>query len=307
MLLDLVNIMTRKKTRIYGYHNTKIGYLCLAPFLILFFLFTILPVLASIVLSFTDYDMLRMPKFVGFSNYTYLFLEDDIFIIALKNTFTFALISGPLSYIMSFLFAWLICQTGKLRNFFSLAFYAPSICSGIAMSTVWLYFFSSDSYGFINNTLMSIGIISSPIQWTLDTNYILGVVIFISVWMGMGTSFLTFIAGFQGLSEELSEAAKIDGIRNSTQELVYIILPQMKPQLLFGAINSIVAAFGVFEIAVAVGGFPSPDYAAHTLVGHLYDFAFTRFEMGYASCVAVILFAITYSMGKIVRKVLASD
>jgi len=299
--------MARKKFETYGYHNTKVGYLCLAPYLILFFLFTILPVLASIVLSFTDYDMLSTPSFVGFSNYTYLFLEDDIFITALKNTFTFALISGPVTYIMSFLFAWLICRTGKLRNFFSLAFYAPSICSGVAMSTVWLYFFSSDAYGFINNVLMNIGIISSPIQWTLDTKYVLGVVIFISIWMGMGTSFLTFIAGFQGLSEELSEAAKIDGIRFATQELIYIILPQMKPQLLFGAINSIVAAFGVFDIAISVGGFPSVDYCAHTLVAHLYDFAFTRFEMGYASCVAVILFAITYFAGKIVRKVLASD
>lgn len=299
--------MARKKSVTHGYSNTKVGYLCLAPYLILFFLFTILPVLASIVLSFTDYDMLNTPKFVGFDNYTYLFLEDDIFLTALKNTFTFACISGPVTYIMSFLFAWLICRMGKLRNFFSLAFYAPSICSGVAMSTVWLYFFSSDSYGFINNVLMSIGITSSPIQWTLDTKYIFGVVIFISIWMGMGTSFLTFIAGFQGLSEELSEAARIDGIRYATQELVYIILPQMKPQLLFGAINSIVAAFGVFDIAVAVGGFPSPDYAAHTLVAHLYDFAFTRFEMGYASCVAVILFAITFFTGKIIRKVLASN
>lgn len=299
--------MARKKTIAHGYSNTKVGYLCLAPYLVLFFLFTILPVLASVVLSFTDYDMLNTPKFVGFENYTFLFLEDDIFLTALKNTFTFACISGPATYIMSFLFAWLICRMGKLRNFFSLAFYAPSICSGVAMSTVWLYFFSSDSYGFINNVLMSIGITSSPIRWTLDTKYVLGVVIFISIWMGMGTSFLTFIAGFQGLSEELSEAARIDGIRFATQELVYIILPQMKPQLLFGAINSIVAAFGVFDIAVSVGGFPSVDYCAHTLVAHLYDFAFTRFEMGYASCVAVILFAITFFTGKIIRRVLASD
>lgn len=299
--------MARKKSVTQGYSNTKVGYLCLAPYLILFFLFTILPVIASVILSFTDYDMLNTPKFVGFDNYTYLFLEDDIFLTALKNTFTFACISGPVTYIMSFLFAWLICRMGKLRNFFSLAFYAPSICSGVAMSTVWLYFFSSDSYGFINNVLMSIGITSSPIQWTLDTKYVLGVVIFISIWMGMGTSFLTFIAGFQGLSEELSEAARIDGIRFATQELVYIIIPQMKPQLLFGAINSIVAAFGVFDIAVSVGGFPSVDYCAHTLVAHLYDFAFTRFEMGYASCVAVILFAITFFTGKIIRKILASD
>ncbi len=299
--------MLKQKRTVYGYHNNKVGYLCMAPFLILFFLFTILPVIIAIGLSFTDYDMLTYPHFAGFSNYTYMFLEDDVFLVALKNTLVFAVIVGPTTYILSFVMAWLICRLNKLRNFFSLAFYAPSICSGVAISTIWLYFFSSDSNGFINNFLMNLGFISSPIQWTLDTKYVFGVVMFISIWMGMGTSFLTFIAGFQGLSEELFEAAKIDGIRYAAQELIYITLPQMKPQLLFGAINSIVAAFGVFDISVTVAGLPSVDYAAHTLVCHLYDYAFVRFEMGYASAVAVILFLITFFVGKIVRKVLASD
>ncbi len=296
-----------KPNPIYGYHNTKIGYLCLAPFLILFFTFTILPVVISIFLSFTEYDMFNLPKFVGFDNYKFLFLEDDIFLIALKNTMVFAVISGPTTYILSFVMAWLICRFKKVKNFFSLAFYAPSICSGIALSTIWLYFFSSDAYGFINQVLLNTGIISSPILWVTDTKYIFGVVIFISIWMGMGTSFLTFIAGFQGLSEEISEAAKLDGIRYASQELIYIILPQMKPQLLFGAITSITAAFGVFDIAVSVGGLPSIDYSAHTMICHIYDYAFIRFEMGYASAVAVILFAISLSAGKIVRKALASD
>lgn len=299
--------MARQKRTVFGYHNNKVGYLCLTPFLLLFFLFTILPVVIAIALSFTDYDMLTLPHFSGLSNYTYMFLEDDVFLVALKNTLVFAVIVGPTTYILSFVMAWLICRLDKLRNFFSLAFYAPSICSGIAISTIWLYFFSSDSNGFINNFLMNLGFISSPIQWTLDTRYVFGVVMFISIWMGMGTSFLTFIAGFQGLSEELFEAAKIDGIRFAMQELIYITLPQMKPQLLFGAINSIVAAFGIFDISVAVAGLPSIDYAAHTLVCHLYDFAFLRFEMGYASAVAVILFLITFVVGKIVRKVLASE
>lgn len=162
---------------------------------------------------------------------------------------------------------------------FSLAFYAPSITSGVAMSTVWLYFFSSDSYGLINNVLIRMGLISEPIKWTLDPQYILGVVVFISIWMGMGTGFLTFLAGLQGLNEEIYEAGMIDGIRNSVQELFYLTLPQMKPQLLFGAINGTVAAFGVFDIAVSVAGMPSPNYAAHTIVAHLYDYAFIRFDM----------------------------
>lgn len=303
----MIILMKKRQKAEFGYRNNKVGYLCMAPFLILFFLFTILPVLISVVLSFTDYDMLSLPHFTGFQNYSYMFLEDDVFLIALKNTMLFAVIVGPVTYIMSFMMAWLICRLHKLRDFFSLAFYAPSICSGVAISTIWLYFFSPDAYGFINNFLMNLGLISTPIRWTLDTRYVFGVVMFISIWMGMGTSFLTFIAGFQGLSEELFEAAKIDGIRFAAQELVYITLPQMKPQLLFGAINSIVAAFGAFDICVSVAGLPSVDYAAHTLVCHLYDYAFIRFEMGYASAAAVVLFLITFVVGKIVRKVLASE
>lgn len=297
----------KKKEKIpqAAYSNTKVGYLFLAPFLILFLLFTLIPVLVGICLSFTNYNMVSMPDFIGISNYKLLFLEDKEFLIALKNTLLFAFISGPISLLMSFVLAWMINQLRATRQFFALAIYAPSIVSGTAISVVWLYFFSGDSYGLINNFLTNVGLISQPIQWTTDPAYILGVVIFISVWMGMGTGFLTFLAAFRNTSMEQHEAAMIDGIRSSSQELFYIILPQMKPQLLFAAINSTVNAFAVFDVAVAIAGFPSPNYAAHTIVAHLYDFAFVRFEMGYASAVAVVLFFITFVMGKVLRKVFA--
>lgn len=301
-----VNELKRKvKLPQNAYSNTKMGYLFLAPFLILFFLFTLIPVVVGMFLSFTNYNMIEMPDFIGISNYKLLILDDKEFIIALKNTFLFAFISGPASLLMSFVLAWMINQLRKTRQFFALAIYAPSIVSGTAISVVWLYFFSGDAYGLINNFLMKIGIVSKPIQWITDPKYILGVVIFISMWMGMGTGFLTFLAAFRNLSPEQHEAAMIDGVRNSTQELIYIILPQMKPQLLFAAINSTTAAFGVFDVAVAIAGFPSPNYAAHTIVAHLYDYAFIRFEMGYASAVSVILFLITFLVGKVLRKVLA--
>ena len=295
----------REKIPQAAYSNTKMGYLFLAPFLVLFFLFTLIPVVVGIFLSFTNYNMLEMPSFIGITNYKMLILDDKEFLISLKNTFLFAFISGPISLLMSFVLAWMINQLCRTRQFFALAIYAPSIVSGTAISAIWLYFFSGDAYGLFNNLFMKIGLISSPIQWTTDPKYILGVIIFISVWMGMGTGFLTFLAAFRNMSEEQHEAAMIDGIRNSSQELFYIILPQMKPQLLFAAINSTTSAFGVFDIAVAIAGFPSPNYAAHTIVAHLYDFAFIRFEMGYASAVAVILFLITYLMGKLLRKILA--
>lgn len=282
--------------------KTWVGYAFMMPFLILFVLFIILPVFISFGLSFTNYNMIESPDFIGITNYRLLILDDAEFLIALKNTLVFAFVSGPIGFLGSFVMAWLINNL-KARNLFSLAFYAPSITSGVALSTVWLYFFSSDRYGLINNTLINLGIISEPIQWTQDVNTVLPVIILISIWMSMGTGFLTFLAGLQNLPQEINEAGMIDGIRNRFQELIYITLPQMKPQLLFGAINAAVGAFGVFDIAVSVAGLPSPDYAAHTIVAHLYDYAFIRFEMGYASAVAIILFLITFVLGRIFMRV----
>lgn len=299
--------MSKKKlvdTRRYG--NTKMGYIFMAPFLILFVIFTLAPVLVAFLMSFTDYNIMELPNFVGLSNYESLILDDDEFIIAIKNTFIFAGISGPITFFAAFVLAWIINRLNKLRNFYALALYVPSITSGVALSSVWLYFFSNDSYGLINNALYRLGLLSEPIKWTLDPKYILGVVIFISAWMGMGNGFLSFMAGMQNLSPELSEAGMVDGISNSFQELIYIILPQLKPQLLFGAVNSIVSAFAVFDIAVAVAGMPSPNYAAHTIVSHMYDYAFIRFEMGYSSAIAVVLFAITYILNRLIIKLLSS-
>ncbi len=279
------------------------GYGFMTPFLLLFFVFSALPVLVSVILSFTDYNMIEKPAFIGLENYKNLFLNDQEFLIALKNTFVFAFVSGPISFIASFIMAWVINRMERFKTAFSLAFYAPSITSGVALSSVWLYFFSSDSYGLINSVLLRSGILTKPIQWTLDSRYVLGVVIFISIWMGMGTGFLTFLAGLQNLSPDVNEAGMIDGVKNSAQELWYLTLPQLKPQLLFGSINSAVAAFSVFDIAVQVAGLPSPNYAAHTIVVHLYDYAFIRFEMGYASSVSVILFLLTFAFGRIFMKV----
>ena len=279
--------------------KTWVGYAFMMPFLILFALFIILPVLISFGMSFTNYNMIESPDFLGITNYKLLILDDAEFLIALKNTLVFAFISGPIGFLGSFVMAWLINNL-KARNLFSLAFYAPSITSGVALSVVWLYFFSSDRYGLINNTLINLGVLSEPIQGTQDVSTVLPVVILISIWMSMGTGFLTFLAGLQNLPHEIYEAGMIDGIRNRFQELIYITLPQMKPQLLFGAINAAVGAFG---IAVSVAGLPSPNYAAHTIVAHLYDYAFIRFEMGYASAVAIILFLITFVLGRIFMRV----
>ena len=284
----IVAFQKEKAVRRYG--NTKMGYLFMSPFLVLFALFTIVPVLISLALSLTNYNMMETPDIIGITNFKLLILDDKEFLIALKNTLLFAVISGPISFFASFIMAWLISNLKKLRNVFSLAFYAPSITSGVAMSTVWLYFFSSDSYGLINNVLIRMGLISEPIKWTLDPQYILGVVVFISIWMGMGTGFLTFLAGLQGLNEEIYEAGMIDGIRNSVQELFYLTLPQMKPQLLFGAVMQISASFSVSTLSTQLFGANSTNYSAHTIVLHMMDYGTVRYEMGYACAVAVVLF-----------------
>ena len=287
------------------WHRHWMGYAFLAPFVILFTIFIVAPVVTAIGLSFTNYNMMQTPKFVGLNNYKLLFLDDEVFMIGLSNTMKFAILTGPIGYLLSFFAAWVINQL-KFKRAFALAFYAPSICSGIAMSTVWMVIFSNDRMGYLNNILLNMGLIDEPILWNTDPNYIMGVVMFISLWMSMGTGFLVFLAGLQNVSRSYYEAAAIDGVKNKFQELFYVTLPMMKPQLLFGAINAITGAFGVFDIAVSVAGMPSPNYAAHTIVSHLYDYAFIRFQMGYASAVAVVLFVITFVLGKIVMRALSS-
>lgn len=280
------------------------GTLFVAPFMILFFTFVAFPVIISLLISLTDYDMLQKPNFVGLENYSELFLNDDVFGISVRNTLLFALISGPIGLFCSFGMARLINKM-KCRSLFAIGFYAPSITSGIAMSVVWLYLFSSDRYGLVNNLLIQLGIIDSPILFTQDARYLLYIIILIKVWMSMGNGFLVFLAGLQNINTEYLEAAQIDGIRSSWQELVYIIIPQMKPQLLFGCIDAITGSFAVFDIVVGFAGMPSPNYAAHTIVAHLYDYAFIRFEMGYASAISVVLFAFTFGINRFVMKLLS--
>lgn len=292
--------MTKAKRffRKYG-----VAYIELLPFTVLFLIFTVLPVGIAVVLSFTNYNMFQMIDFVGINNYKGLFLGDEIFMKALGNTLLFAVIVGPAGYFLSFFAAWVLNMM-KFRNGFALMFYAPSIISGVAMSVVWSYIFSPDSYGLLNNALLSIGIIDDPVLWTQDPNYILPVIILVSVWMSMGTGFLVFLAGLQNVNKEYYEAAAIDGISNKYQELKYITLPSMKPQLLFGAINAVTGAFGVYEVSVTLAGFPSPNYAGHTIVTHLYDYAFVRFQMGYACAVATVLFIMTFFIGRVVMNAL---
>jgi multiple sugar transport system permease protein len=287
----------RWQTIRYAWHEYHTLYLFMLPFIVLFLVFVIAPVVTAVYLSFTYFNVLEPPRWIGLSNYRLLFVEDDIFLIAVKNTLLFSVITGPLGYTISFTLAWFINRL-RLRQAYTLAFYTPSITSSIAMSVIWLYLFANDRYGVLNYLLIEIGLISEPVAWLREQSTILPVIIVISLWMSMGTSFLVFLAGLQDVPHELYEAGMVDGIRSALQEVFYITLPVMRPQLLFGAVMAIVNSFAVFQVAAQVAGLPSPLYAGHTIVAHLYDYGFIRFEMGYAAAIAVVLFLFTFVLGR---------
>ena len=281
-----------------------VAYAMVAPFMLLFTIFTVLPVLLSIVISFTDFNLLEIPNFVFMQNYITLFFDDDIFLLAAQNTFVFAVIVGPSSYLMSLLVAWFINELGpKIRAIVTLIFYAPSISGQVYL--IWGTLFSGDSYGWVNGALLNLGIITEPIQFFNNADYVMPLCIVVSLWTSLGTSFLSFIAGLQGIDRSLYEAAAVDGIKNRWQELYYVTLPTMKPQLMFGAIMSITSSFGFGGIVTALCGFPSVDYAAHTIMHHLEDYGGQRFETGYASAIAVILFAIMIGANVLVKNIIS--
>ncbi|MCQ2539519.1 MAG: sugar ABC transporter permease [Acetatifactor sp.] len=283
--------------------RSKMCYAFLAPFAILFFAFYVLPVITSIYFSFTYYNILESPRFIGLNNYINLILQDDVFLIGVKNTFMIAVITGPLGYIASFLFAWLINELPRwIRSVAVIIFYAPSIAGTCYM--IFSMFFRGDAYGIVNNKLMEIGIIDTPIMWLITPKYMLPVCMLVILWMSLGTGFLSFVAGLQGIDRSQYEAGYMDGIKNRWQELWYITLPGMRPMLMFGAVMSITQSFGVCDVTMQLCGYPSTDYAARTIVTHLFDYGYTRFDMGYACAIATILFLMMILCNKAIQSLL---
>jgi len=281
-----------------------VAYLMVAPYMLIFCVFTVLPVILSAVISFTNFNMLEWPDFVGLQNYVELFFNDDIFLTAATNTFIFAGIVGPASYLLSFLVAWFINEIPpKIRAIVTLIFYAPSIAGQVYL--IWGTLFSADSYGWVNATLLELGLIDSEIAFFKDADYVMPLCIVVALWTSLGTSFLSFIAGLQGVDRSLYEAGAVDGVKNRWQELYYITLPSMRPQLMFGAVMAITGSFGFGGIVTALCGFPSVDYAAHTIVHHLEDYGGQRYEVGYSSAIAVVLFLIMIGSNGLVKKILS--
>ena len=300
--------MARNRIKTNGqYKGTTLGewkkkkplYMMMAPFFILFAIFTVFPVLFSMVISFTDFNVLQIPDFVGLSNYRKLLLNDDIFLTAFQNTFIMAVIIGPIGYALSFVMAWMLCELPmKLRVVLTVILYGPSLSGNAYM--IWTLIFADDPSGFANAFLTSNGLMTDPILWLHDVKTMMLIVILVQLWMSFGVGFLSFIAGLQGVDKSLLEAGEIDGVRNRWQELWYIILPSMKPILLFGAVTAITNSLGISGTALT--GFPSTGYATHTIVDHLNDYGTIRLELGYASAIAVILFFLMIFCNLLVQK-----
>lgn len=277
----------------YTWHMMKVNKGCyglLAPFMILFLIFTVIPVVMSLPMGFTNFNMIQTPKFIGLSNFYTLFLNDDVFLIAVRNTLIFAIFTGPFSYILSFFIAWLINEMHPfLKTLFTFVFYTPSMTTSVYVT--WQLILSGDSYGYLNAVMMDIGLFNSPKQFLTDTNYILPVVIIVQLWISMGAGFLAIRAGFQNIDKSMYEAGAIEGIKNRWQELFTITIPSMGPQLLFAAVMQISSSFTVGMVGQNLVGLPSTDYAAHTIMNHATDYGSIRYEMGYASAICFVLFA----------------
>jgi len=299
----IAKIRIRDHKRASEIYKHRVCYLFLAPYAIVFILFFVAPLAISIFYSFTYFNILEPPTFIGLRNYINLLLADDVFLIAVQNTFLMAAITGPLGYIMAFLFAWFINELPRyIRAVVTLIFYAPSISGGAFM--IWALIFSGDAYGYINGILMNLGILDKPELWLTDPKFMMPVMLIVILWMSLGAGFLAFIAGLSTIDPTLYEAGLVDGISNRWQELWYITLPNMKGMLMFGAVMAITQSFGVADVTIVLAGFPSTDYAVHTVVNHLIDYGSIRFEMGYASAIATILFLTMILCNFVVQKLL---
>lgn len=280
----------------------------LSPYLLLFAVFIIIPMVIAIALSFTNFNTIEFPDFVGFMNYINLITQDEIFMqYVLPNTVVYVLIVGVGGYVLSFFLAWILAQISKVpRTILALIFYSPSMTSGVAMTVLWKIIFTGDQTGYLNSILMKLGVITEPIVWLVDARYLLPIVIIVALWSSMGVGFLAMMAGILNADEELYEAGAIDGIKNRFQEMIYITVPTMKPQMLFGAVMAVVNTFANGAIGVALTGTnPTPGYSAQLIVNHIEDYGFIRYEMGYAAAVSVVLLLIVWLFSTMAKKLFA--
>jgi multiple sugar transport system permease protein len=286
------------------------AYAFLSPYAILFIIFIVIPVAVAVLLSFTYFDTIQFPRFIGLRNYIALLTEDEIFMkYVLPNTIEFAVIIGPGGYMLSFLLAWMLAQLTRLpRTILALILYSPSMTSGVTMAVVWQTLFSGDQNGYLNSFLLNLGVIQAPIQWLQSPQYLMPIMIVVTLWSSMGVGFLAMLAGILEINPELYEAAAIDGMSSRWQEIFYITIPSMKPQMLFGAVMAIVGTFQAGAIGVTLSGAnPTPQYAGQLIVNHIEDYGFLRYEMGYAAAISVVLLLMVLFFSRIANRLFSSE
>ena len=280
----------------------------LGPYYLMFLIFIVIPVIVAIGLSFTNFDAIQFPSFVGLQNYINLLTQDATFMqYVLPNTLKFALIVGPGGYALSFIMAWMLAQVPhKPRTILALALYSPSMTAGVAMTVLWRVIFSGDEAGHLNSLFLRLGVITEPIQFLQSPEHLMLIMIIVSLWSSMGVGFLAMLSGILNINPEMYEAAYIDGLKNRFQEIIYVTIPSMRPQMLFGAVMSIIGTFQAGAIGVQLSGSnPTPQYAGQLMVNHIEDFGFIRFEMGYAAAISVVLLIIVYLFSKVVNRLFA--
>jgi multiple sugar transport system permease protein len=290
-----------KRRRLEAVKNECRALLFMAPYLLLFAAFIIVPVCIAAAMSFTDFNALEFPRFVGLKNYIDIWTQDTVFLRnVLPNTFIFAVTVGPIGYFLSFILAWALAQvTRRVRTVFTLILYSPSMTAGVAVAVIWAVFFNGDRAGYLNSLLMSAGFIWEPVQWLQSPEYLMSIMIIVSLWNTMGIGFLAMLAGILNINQELYEAAYIDGLSGRLQEIYYITIPSMKPQMLFGAVMAVVGTFSAGSIGVMLtGANPTPQNAGQFIINHIEDYGFLRYEMGYAAALSVLLLILVYSLSK---------
>ncbi|MCK7487548.1 MAG: sugar ABC transporter permease [Bacillus subtilis] len=281
------------------------SYWFVLPYATVFFLFVVVLIVISVSLSLSYYDNINFPTWVGLKNYVVLFTQDTDFMqYAMPTTIKYALIIGPGGYAISFFFAWVLAQiTHKARTVIAIVLYSPSLTNGILMSVIWKVVFSGDARGYLNYYLLNLGLINEPVQWLQNTSFIFGIMIFVGIWSSMSVGFLAMLSGILNINKELYEAAYVDGMKSRWQEIFYITIPSMKPQMLFGAVMAIVGTFNASGLAATLSGsYPPPQLAGWLVVDHMYDYGFGRFEMGYASAISVVLLLIVLLFNRIATR-----
>lgn len=285
-------------------------WILLFPFLLLFLTLIILPILCAIGLSFTNYNGMETPDITFLDNYIRVFSKDAVFMQKiLPNTIIYAVLVGPGGFILAFFMAWLLSQLDDVpRTILAVILYLPSMTAGVTVSTVWAVIFSGDRTGYLNSLLLRLNLIQSPITWLQNEDTLMPIMIIVALWSSMGIGFLSILSGIMNVNKELYEAARLDGVKNRVQEALYVTIPSIRPQLLFGAVMAVVNAFNSAGLGVALSGSnPTPGYAGSIIVNHIDDFGFIRYEMGYAAALSVVLLLIISLASKVAYKLFGDD